>query len=145
MNSEKPAERRPEKAAPLKNHLKVLVMDDEKMIRELASEMLEVLGHTPDSVYGGEEALARYAGAMASHDPYDLVVMDLTIPGGMGGRQDIRELLAIDPAARAVVSSGYSQDPIMANYGEYDFRDVIAKPYSVVDMSRTLAAVVRSG
>jgi PAS domain S-box-containing protein len=122
---------------------RVLVMDDEALVRDIAGRMIRELGYDVAFARDGQEALDVWRKARAEGQPFDVVVMDLTIPGGMGGRQAIRELLAIDPAAKAVVSSGYSQDPIMANYRDYGFRDVIAKPYSVVDMSRTLAAVIR--
>ena len=145
MNPEKSVERRPEKAAPLKSHLKVLVMDDEKMIRELASEMLEVLGHTPESVYGGEEALARYAGAMASEDPYDLVVMDLTIPNGMGGKEAIVEMLKLDPNAKVIVSSGYSNDPVMGDFRKFGFRYVMPKPYKMKDFESAINHAMTDG
>jgi CheY-like chemotaxis protein len=69
--------------------------------------------------------------------------MDLTVPGGMGGREAVRELLALDPAAKAIVSSGYSQDPVMARYREYGFQDVITKPYGVAEVSQTLARLIR--
>jgi len=71
--------------------------------------------------------------------------MDLTVPSGMGGREAMRGLLAIDPEAKAVVSSGYSQDPVMANFRDYGFRDVLAKPYSVLDVSRVLSGLVGKG
>jgi PAS domain S-box-containing protein len=133
MNLEKPEEKIVEKRFPQKSHLKVLVMDDETMIRELATEMLDMLGHKPESVYGGEQALERYAGAMASGDPYDLVVMDLTIPNGMGGKEAIVELLKLDPAARVIVSSGYSNDPVMGDFRKFGFSYVMPKPYKMRD------------
>jgi PAS domain S-box-containing protein len=123
---------------------RVLIMDDEAMVRDIAGKIIGELGYQVAFARDGQEALDVWQKARAEGQPFDVVLMDLTIPGGMGGQQAIRELLAIDPGAKAVVSSGYSQDPIMANHREYGFCDVIAKPYSVVDMSRTLAAVVRS-
>ena len=74
-----------------------------------------------------------------------MAIMDLTVPGGMGGREAMRGLLAIDPEAKAVVSSGYSQDPVMANFRDYGFRDVLAKPYRVLDVSRVLSGLVGKG
>jgi CheY-like chemotaxis protein len=121
-------------ASPQKDHLNVLVMDDEEMIRDVASEMLGMMGHACDSVYGGREALEAYASAMASGRPYDLVVMDLTIPNGMGGKEAIVELLRIDPNAKVIVSSGYSNDPVMSDYLHYGFRSVMPKPYRMRDL-----------
>ena len=74
--------------------------------------------------------------------PYDAVIMDLTIPGGMGGEEAIKALLEIDPDARALVSSGYSQDPIMANYKQYGFSGVIAKPFELQKIAVTLEKVL---
>ena len=77
--------------------------------------------------------------------PFDVAIMDLTVPSGMGGREAMRGLLAIDPEAKAVVSSGYSQDPVVANFRDYGFRDVLAKPYRVLDVSRVLSGLVGKG
>ena len=79
---------------------------------------------------------------MESGGVYDLVIMDLTIPGGMSGRETIEKLMEMDPAAKAIVSSGYSNDPIMANYEQYGFRGVIAKPYRLQELSEVLHRVI---
>ena len=88
------------------------------------------------------EALNRYQEARASGTPVDAVIMDLTIPGGMGGEEAIQKLLAIDPEARAIVSSGYSNNPIMADYKKYGFSGVLAKPYKVAELSAVLQWVM---
>jgi CheY-like chemotaxis protein len=121
-----------------KTALKVLVMDDEEMIRDVASDMLASMGHSCDCVYGGEEALSRYINARASGEPYDLVVMDLTIPNGMGGKEAISELLKIDRKAKVIVSSGYSNDPVMGDYQSYGFRSVMPKPYRIKDFESAI-------
>jgi CheY-like chemotaxis protein len=132
------AESQCESVSTDKGHLKVLVMDDEEMIRDLSSEMLEMLGHTAESVYGGREALQIYADAMASGKPFDLVVMDLTIPHGMGGKEAIVELLKMDPNAKVIVSSGYSNDPVMGDFRKFGFRYVMPKPYKMKDFESAI-------
>jgi len=107
---------------------RILLMDDEEMIHRTASRMLERLGYTVDSVYDGDEALRVYGNALETDNPYDAIIMDLTIPGGKGGKEAIAELRELDPRARAIVSSGYSNDPVMANYAEYGFCGMIEKP-----------------
>jgi DNA-binding NtrC family response regulator len=77
-------------------------------------------------------------------DPYDAVILDLTIKGGMGGQETITKLLEIDPTVKAIVSSGYSDSPVIANHEQYGFCDVVAKPYEMVEFSRTLYRVVNS-
>jgi len=93
---------------------KILVMDDEEIVREIAGEMLKHIGYEVEFAGDGAEAIARYAGARESGEPFQAIIMDLTVPGGMGGKEAIRRLLEIDPGIRAIVSSGYSNDPVMS-------------------------------
>jgi len=117
---------------------RILVMDDEEVVREIAQAMLEQLGYAVDCAKDGAEAVALYHERQAAGAPYAAVVFDLTIPGGMGGQEAIGVLLKIDPAVRGVVSSGYSNDPVMANYRQYGFSAVLKKPYRLQEMSTIL-------
>ncbi len=123
-------------------HGRVLVMDDEALVREVASEILRSIGYEPVTATGGEQALELYRQALEEGRPFRAVVMDLTIPGGVGGKEAITRLLALDPGARAIVSSGYSNDPVMANYRSHGFRAVAVKPYNVKDFARALLEVL---
>jgi CheY-like chemotaxis protein len=119
----------------------VLVMDDEEIIRKLASEMLTYLGYQVTTCVNGEEALSRYKAARESGTPFSAVIMDLTIPGGMGGGETAERIRAIDPEAFLIVSSGYSNDPIMADYKTYGFSDAVAKPYNVTELEKVLSSL----
>ncbi len=121
----------------------VLVMDDDKMVCDVAGGMLRHLGYQVDFAENGEAALEKYREAMGSGKPFDVVIMDLTIPGGMGGRSAIALLLSLDPGAKAIVSSGYSEDPVMANYEKFGFRGCIKKPYRVSELGRILLEVMK--
>ena len=123
---------------------RVLFMDDEQIIRDMAVMLLQRFGLTVDCEVDGAEAVAKYRTALAAGSRYDLVIMDLTVPGGMGGLAALGQLREIDPAAKAVVSSGYSSDPVLANYRAYGFAAVIAKPYEVSEFSRVLHEVLAS-
>ncbi|MBU0663031.1 MAG: PAS domain S-box protein [Proteobacteria bacterium] len=122
---------------------RILIMDDEVCIREVLNAMLSYLGYQADFAKDGEEAIACYAKAKQSGQSYAAVILDLTIPGGMGGKEAIVKLCEIDPAVKAIVSSGYSNDPIMANYQEYGFRAMITKPVDTDQLSRTLHEVIK--
>jgi CheY-like chemotaxis protein len=113
-------------------------MDDEEMVRKVASEMLRVLGYEVEAVSDGAEAVDMYSEAIRSGNPFDVVIMDLTIPGGMGGKEAIKKLLEIDPGVKAVVSSGYSEDPVMSDYRKYGFSEVIRKPYKLKEIGKIL-------
>jgi signal transduction histidine kinase/CheY-like chemotaxis protein len=121
---------------------RVLVMDDEEMVRNVAGTILTELGYEVGFARDGREAVAAFLQAKKDGRPFDVVIMDLTVPGGMGGKDAVRELLGHDPTAKVVVSSGYHQDPVMANYREHGFQDVIAKPYDASRLSKTLARVL---
>jgi signal transduction histidine kinase/ActR/RegA family two-component response regulator len=110
---------------------RILVMDDEVTIRNTLGGILKKLGYVVTLTTKGEEALEEYKRAKLSNKPYDIVILDLTIAGGMGGKKTMEELLKIDPDVKAVVSSGYSTDPIMAHFDEYGFKAVAVKPYDV--------------
>jgi CheY-like chemotaxis protein len=121
---------------------RILVMDDEEAVLDVAREMLESFGYSVTLARDGAEAVAIYRQAMASGEPLDSVLMDLTVPGGMGGQEAIRKLLEIDPGVKAIVCSGYSNDLVMSSYRSYGFRGVIRKPYSLKQLSDTISDVL---
>lgn len=121
---------------------RILVMDDESIVCNVVAAMLEKMGFAVDCVVDGSEALDLYFREKEAGRPYDVVVMDVTIPGGMGGEEAVARLLAVDPQARVIVASGYSRDPIVANFREYGFRAAIAKPFTVQDLSNVLREVL---
>ena len=124
-----------DKAVPLK---RVLVMDDEEMLRTLAQKMLERLGYEVKTVSDGVEAIDAYDRQKDSSEPFDSAILDLTIKGGMGGEQTIRELLKIDPHIKAIVCSGYFNDPVMSNFQEYGFKGALSKPYDKKKLKEAL-------
>ncbi|MCR4288375.1 MAG: PAS domain-containing protein, partial [Deltaproteobacteria bacterium] len=124
--------------------MRVLVMDDEEIVRDVVGEMLMILGYTPEFAQNGKEALDMYKKAMDQGSPFAIVIMDLTVPGGMGGQEAIKKLLEIDPRAKAIVSSGYSSDHVMSDYRSYGFKGVISKPYRVADFRKALDAAFAS-
>jgi len=121
---------------------KILVMDDEEMIRDFAKELLEYLGYDVELSSDGEEAVKLFQAAWENSKPFNAVFMDITVPGGMGGKEAIQEMLAIDPDVKAIVSSGYARDPIMSNYKKYGFVGVVPKPYNLEEMSKELHRVL---
>jgi PAS domain S-box-containing protein len=129
-------------ARPLGGQGKILVMDDESIVRELVSDMLTSLGYEVVAACDGTEALALYQSAKETGQPFTAVILDVTIPGGMGGKEAITALWAIDPQVKAIVSSGYSDDPMMADFKQYGFSGVVAKPYTVQGLSDILQRVM---
>jgi len=117
---------------------RVLVMDDEEIVRALAKAILEQLGYLAECAADGAQAVELYRKAREQGVPFAAVILDLTVPGGVGGREAINMLLEIDPQVKAIVCSGYSTDPIMANHRQYGFSAVLAKPYRPHDLSRVL-------
>jgi len=121
---------------------RILIMDDEQMVRTVVSAMLTKSGYSVETAVDGTQALKQYKLSMADASVFDAVIMDLTIPGGLGGKDVIKDILDIDPAARVIVSSGYTDDPIMANYAEYGFTGRIAKPYTLKMLTEVLAKIL---
>ncbi|MFH1148496.1 MAG: PAS domain S-box protein [Pseudomonadota bacterium] len=121
---------------------KILLMDDDEAVRNVGGEILKHLGYKVGLAGNGAEAVKRYAEARESGQPFDVVILDLTIPGEMGGKETMEKLLKIDPAVRAIVCSGYSNDPIMTEYAKFGFRGVIAKPYEPEELGKTLCRII---
>ena len=126
----------------IKGQGKVLVMDDEESIRSLARQSLHRLGYEIELAADGDEAIAKYEKAKLSQNPYDAVILDLTIPGGLGGKECIQKLREIDPEVKAIVASGYADDPVMANFGDYGFTLAVTKPFSVEKLGQALRNVL---
>ena len=127
------------------NNARVLVMDDQDAVLDVTCDILHELGYEVGMARDGNEALQQYRASMENGRKYDLVIMDLTIPQGMGGKEAIKRLLEIDPHARAVVSSGYSEDSIMANYKEYGFIGVLPKPFRMDDLVNAVRKACEHG
>ena len=106
--------------------------------------MLWDLGYEVTTVIDSSEAVELYRKARQSEHPFDAVILDLTVPGGMGGREAVQKLLDVDPEVKAIVSSGYSNDSIMSDFRTHGFRGVLAKPYNATELSTVLHRVMAS-
>jgi CheY-like chemotaxis protein len=124
-------------------HKKILVMDDEPAVRKMLLAMLQHLGCTVEVVADGAEAVRAYEREKAAGTPFDLVILDLTVPGAMGGRDALRALRTIDPNVRAVVASGYSADTTMARFRQEGFVGCLTKPFTLEELRHSLDAALR--
>ena len=117
-------------------------MDDEDMVRSVSRHLLENLGYTVECVQDGTEAVAAYQRAQATGQPFAAVILDYTIPGGMGGLETLTHLRTIDPQITALLSSGYANNPVMADWAYYGFSGVVAKPYTLAQLQEALHNVL---
>jgi CheY-like chemotaxis protein len=120
-------------------------MDDEKLVQKTLRNALERIGYTVTLADDGQEAINLYREALEKENPFTLVIMDLTIPGGMGGKETITILREIDPAVTAIVSSGYSNDLVIANYRDYGFTGMIKKPFTLNELQHVIGDVQKKG
>jgi len=123
---------------------KILFMDDEQMLHNVAAEILENFGYTVDFAFDGKEAIQKYRESFLDGTPYDVVVMDLTIPGGIGGQEAVAKVLEINKFAKVIVSSGYSNDKVLADFQKYGFKAIITKPFQISDFIQTIKRVIES-
>jgi DNA-binding NtrC family response regulator len=116
----------------------VLLMDDEPDIRGIAQQMLEHLGYQVCPVSDGSEAVEAFSDAIKGGSPFDVVVVDLTVPGGMGAVETVERLMSLDPRVRAIVSSGYSNDPVLSEFERYGFCAMVAKPFNLHELAKAV-------
>lgn len=121
----------------------VLLMDDEEIVRLATCRMLEQLGHTVETATDGRDAIAKYDAAMRRGKPFDVAIMDLTVPGGMGGKEAVGYVLALDPSARVLVTSGYSSDPVLSECAKHGFAGHLAKPFTLKELAEALQQGMR--
>jgi CheY-like chemotaxis protein len=122
---------------------RVLVVEDEADLLALLLRVFKRLGLQVDGVLEGSQAIELYRENLQKGHPYDLVILDLTIPGGLGGKETIAELLTLDPNTKALVASGYSNDPVLANYRDYGFLSTLTKPYRLEELHQKVAEVLK--
>ncbi len=120
----------------------IMVMDDDEQVRNISQAMIAMMGHKVMLAKDGAEALKLYTDSLDNHTPIDLIIMDLTIPGGMGGTEAVQKILTINPEAKVIVSSGYSNDPAMANFRDYGFCSAIAKPYKLAELEKAINEIL---
>ncbi len=123
---------------------RILLMDDQQMLRDAAGLMLKSLGYEAALVADGQAAVDIYRQAMESGRKFDLVILDLVIPGGIGGIEVVQMLRQLDPEVLTVISSGYTNDPAVLNYARYGFDDVLSKPYSLTELGDKLRSLLTS-
>ncbi len=133
-----------DKSPYIRGRGRVLLMDDEEGLRDIATEILAFLGYDATTVKDGQEAVETYRAAMAGGDGFAAAILDLTVQGGRGGADVVREIREMDPHARCVVSSGYADDPLMADYAQHGFVGAISKPYTVGELGMLLQRVINS-
>jgi two-component system, cell cycle sensor histidine kinase and response regulator CckA len=121
---------------------KILLMDDDDLIRDVTGKMIHELGYIIETARNGEEAVDLYKAALKDGTPFNLMIMDLTVPGGMGGVEALQRIRTIDPQARAIVSSGYSSDLVLSQFDKYGFSGCLIKPYKVEKLSNVIKTVM---
>ncbi len=122
---------------------RVLLMDDDRDVRSIGAQLLQALGYDVVEAAGGEDALRLYEQARTKR-PFEAVILDLTVPGGMGGKECVHKLKARDPNVRAIVATGYYTDPILAEYEAYGFRASVQKPYRLEELAAALTQVLEA-
>ncbi len=122
---------------------KILIMDDKSFVRNAAVKALKLFGYEVEGVADGTEAVVLYKEEMKKGKPFDLIILDLTIPGGMGGENTLKELRGINPKVKAIVSSGYSEDPVMSEYKKHGFNEVVRKPYQYEELCKVVGKVMK--
>jgi len=129
----------PEQTAIPSRRSRILVMDDEQIILDVVAEMLQFMGHEVEKVCDGGEAILAYQGALDAGRRFDVVILDLTVPGAMGGKQAVKHLQQIDPQVKAIVSSGYANDTTVSDFRAFGFAGVLSKPYTLRELQSVLA------
>ena len=137
-----PAEKKP---GLFRGRGRVLVVDDDEIILRAAGEAIRRMGFSVQGAADGQEGIDLYRQAMEAGAPFDAVIMDLTIPGGMGGMEAVGGLLKLDPNAKAIVSSGYADNPVMSRFREFGFSGAVAKPYRIEELGEVLKQVLEAG
>ena len=138
------AEDRQTATLPLNHTARILVMDDEKAIRTFVVRALEKIGCEVKEAACGNAAIQLFQQAHEAGQPFDAVIMDLTIPGGIGGKEAVGEILKIDPNVAAIVSSGYADDPVMSDYAKFGFKALLPKPYNINTLHNVLKTVLKN-
>ena len=123
---------------------KVLLMDDEQVILDVTKEVLKFLKFDVVFVRDGLAAIDLYKKEKADGVPFDIVILDLSVPSGMGGKETIEQLIKFDPAVKAIVSSGYTNDPVVENFSQYGFSGRLTKPYKITDLKNLLVELMRN-
>lgn len=141
-SEKEPTEGTKKKDDPKTGHGKILVMDDDEPVKMVAVHMLAKLGFSTVTASDGNDAIKLYKTAMESGEPFNCVIMDLTIRGGMGGQETIGILLEIDKDVKAIVASGYSNDPVMVNFRDYGFTGIIKKPFNISELSECMFSII---
>ena len=137
-----PAPAKAGRGKPSRGKGKVLLIDDDAVILKSAGEMLRRLGYRVVTAGDHEQGIEKFRKAYKDQKPFAVVVMDLTVPGSLGGPKAVKRILRIDPDARVIVSSGYSQDPVMSGFREHGFCGVVAKPYKIEDLAKAVQSAL---
>jgi CheY-like chemotaxis protein len=122
---------------------KVLLMDDEQIILDVTGEILTFLKYDVMTAKDGQAAVDLYKKEKAAGSPFDMVILDLSVPNGLGGKETIELLRTVDPDVKAVVSSGYTNDPVVQDFSRYGFSERLTKPYNIQEMRNLLESVIK--
>ena len=136
---EKPVDESPDSSD--KEKLSVLIMDDDAKLRSLLAQMLQLMGYEVEAAPDGETALKIYRRKIDGGESFFAVILDLTIPEGMGGQETVKKMLEIDPSVTAIVSSGYCDEPVVANFSKYGFKGILPKPYTIEQLAQLLEII----